>query len=280
MPAPFMMRCLAMALSLWPCWKPRLIAGLRRRKNQMNRYTKRFSISDVPSWMCPICESSTLSIDRQTFFRVETADSKKSTGHSDWEPDWLRFVYSCVFKCANKQCEGVVSSVGTGCLEEGLDEEFGQCFSEYFYPKYFYPNLKIFKLPEDTPSEIAEEINQSFSLFFCNFDSAANHARIALENILTDLKVKRYKIANHKRKTITLHNRIELLPAKYEKIKTLMLAVKWLGNSGSHSGRGLTPEDVIDAYKMLSVVLNAIYDDKHAEASKLAKGINKKKGPK
>ena len=59
--------------------------------------------------------------------------------------------------------------------------------------------LKLFLLPKNTPKDVVEEINQSFELIFCNPPSASNHIRIALENLLTHMKVKRYENKNGKK---------------------------------------------------------------------------------
>ena len=42
---------------------------------------------------------------------------------------------------------------------------------------------KIFNYPKNTPDKVAEEIEKSFSLFFSDAPSAANHIRIALEEL-------------------------------------------------------------------------------------------------
>ena len=76
----------------------------------------------------------------------------------------------------------------------------------------------------------------------------------------------------------TLHRRIELLPPKYTHIKELYLAIKWLGNSGSHSDDKLSFDNIFDGYDMLSFILDELYNSQEKHAKKLAKIINAKKG--
>ena len=80
-----------------------------------------------------------------------------------------------------------------------------------------------------------------------------------------------------KRTSLTLHKRIEMLPTKYSHIKDLLFAIKWLGNAGSHDT--LSTKDVMDSYKLTERVLEELFDNRAAEVVKLAKAINKKKGP-
>ena len=67
---------------------------------------------------------------------------------------------------------------------------------------------------------------------------------------------------------------------KYAHLKELLLAIKWLGNAGSHASTPLSLDDVFDAYEILEVVLNDLYENKVEFARKLAKDINKNRGPK
>jgi len=81
------------------------------------------------------------------------------------------------------------------CDEDGVPYQGDKVF---FSPKHFSPHLKIFICPEDTPDNVSKEIERSFSLFFSDAPSAANHIRIALEDLLTHLKIKRYIVKGKK----------------------------------------------------------------------------------
>jgi hypothetical protein len=127
---------------------------------------------------------------------------------------------------------------------------------------------------------VVEEINKSFELIFCNPPSAANHIRIALENLLTYMKVKRYEIRKGKKIFVNVHTRIGLIPVKYQGIKEFCLAIKWLGNAGSHGYKNITLDDVMDAYEIMDEVLRELFEKKQEHIKKLVNTINKKKGPK
>ncbi len=235
-------------------------------------------------WVCPTCEKGVLRIKKDLFHSVETRNSEEAHRHDMWDPDWIKYIFSCLLECSNEGCQDQVSCSGVGFVEQGVGyDENGDLFSDYnnFYrPKYFVPHLKIFKYPADTPEEVSEEIEASFELFFCNPPSASNHIRIALENLLTHMKVKKYSIKNKKRRYLNLHSRIDMLPKKYVHLKELFFAIKWLGNAGSHSNKIISSDDVLDAYEIMEEILKKIFDKKPKQVKKLAKEIVKKKGPK
>ena len=251
----------------------------------MNRklYKLPFRRDSIPQWECPKCAKGILTVVKDTFHSEESSESKKARGCEAWDPDWIDYVYCCMLQCNNTQCKEVVSSSGKGNVDFDVDYDVDgypeQVWSDFYRPKHFQPHLNIFTVPNDTPESVKEQINKSFEVFFSSPSSASNSIRVALEELLTDLKVKRYQVKGGKRMFINLHKRINLLPSKYKEFKELFLAVKWLGNAGSHSSNKITLDDVMDSYEIMDLALNRIYENTSKTVEKLAKDINKRRGP-
>jgi len=241
-----------------------------------------FTKERAPDWICPKCHKGVLRIKPETFHSEELAHSRDHS-HDMCEPEWIEYVYSCLLYCTNDNCKEVVASAGTGSVDWSVGEdEHGnpeQVYEDYFSPKHFEPALKIITIPEECPEEVAEPIDESFGLVFSSPSSAANSIRVAVEQLLTDLKVKRFNMANGKRRFISLHQRIKLVPQKHEEIRDLILAIKWLGNAGSHSRSAISFDDVMDAYEFLDHILQEVYVQKAKKLKAKAKVVNKKKGP-
>lgn len=241
-----------------------------------------FKSDRTPDWMCPTCKKSPLRIKKGTFVKEERRDSREHS-YDGWEPESIEYVYSCFLVCSNDQCGEVVASGGTGSVdwEVGEDEhgEQVQVYNDYFRPRYFHPPLSIFPIPAECPESVSEPLQESFALFFVAPNAASNNVRIALEALLTELKVPRYKLASGKRRFITLHQRISQLPISFQHLRDLILAIKWLGNAGSHDGAEITLDDVMDSYKLMEHILSDVYENKLKELHRLAKKVNKKKGP-
>lgn len=240
-----------------------------------------FTVERDTNWTCPTCERGTLRVIKDTFHKEERLHSRVH-GEDAWDPDWIEYVYACLFQCSNDACREVVSSVGTGTVEpfEHMDENgnWEQDYSEVFKPQFFEPNLKLIPFPAKCADNIVVPLNESFRLFFSSPSAAANSIRIAVEALLTELKVKRFALINGKRKIIPLHQRIHMLPAKHNDIGELLLAIKWLGNAGSHGGAGISHDDMLDALELMEHVLAQLYSEKK-KLTTIAKRVNKKKGP-
>jgi hypothetical protein len=246
-------------------------------------YKGYFLREGMNNWMCPTCNKGTLQIDKGKFIYEDNFLSKLNMNNEDFNPYDIVYTYTALLTCTNAQCKEVVTSSGTGRVDvvgqalspEGYtDTEYG----DYFQPHYFYPPLHIFKIPINTPDNVKKSIKSSFSLVFTNRSAAANQVRIAIECLLTHLKVKQFTIIRGRRNRINLHRRIELLATKHQKIKEFCLAIKWLGNAGSHCDEEMEFDDIFNGYDMLSFILEELYDNKHTHVRKLAKKINDKKG--
>jgi hypothetical protein len=245
-------------------------------------YRSPFKKGHSPEWLCPTCGKGSLKIKKDTFHSEELRNSRDHT-HEEWDPEWISSVYACLFYCTNDNCKEVVASTGicqVVCDDE--DDYLGnpvQVYNERFYPKYNTPPLRIITLPANCPTSISESIEESFYLFIASPSASANSIRVAAEHLLTELKIRRFELIKGKRRFIPLHNRILLLPSDYSNIKDLLLAIKWLGNAGSHSREIIGIEDVMDAYELFEHILDEIYVMKDKKLKKMAKKVNKKKGP-
>ncbi len=247
-------------------------------------YKGYFLREEMNSWMCPTCNKGTLQMENDKFIFEDNSTTKQYRYHEDFNvPYDIVYTYTALLTCTNPKCKESITSSGTGCVdvsEQILSSSgyYENKYEDYFKPLFFYPPLHLFLIPKDTPDTVKEAIISSFSLVFNNRPSAANQIRVALECLLTHLKIKRFVNRKGKRKRLVLHERIQLLPPKYQHVKKLCTAIKWLGNSGSHCGDEITFDNVFDGYDMLSFLFDEVYTSKETHANKLAKKINAKKG--
>lgn len=241
-----------------------------------------FTPDRVPYWRCPSCGSGQLTLDRKKLLIEETTQSGSARSSEDWEPDWIRYVFACIFKCSNLQCQSPVACTGTGQVSvlEVDDEEFGltQTVEDVLSPSYFEPPLVLMDIPERCSFDVRGHLYEAFALYFSDPGAAMNCCRAAVEALLTDLGVKRFATNSGQRRSITLHQRIMQLPKKYKEAGDLLLAVKWLGNAGSHAGSSPGAGDLRVTFDLLEHALSEVYEGKGKKLKAIAKKVNKKKG--
>lgn len=82
-----------------------------------------------------------------------------------------------------------------------------------------------------------------------------------------------------KRETLSLHARIEKFKTKDAEAANYLLAIKWLGNAGSHSGLdNVDDDDLLGGFELIEHVIERLYVRQEARLKQIAKGLNHRKG--
>jgi hypothetical protein len=92
---------------------------------------------------------------------------------------------------------------------------------------------------------------------------------------------KRNASGRRKKLRLSLHERIVKLKATKPKLKDLcdrLMAVKHLGNAGSHPG-AVTYEDVFDGFDIIERILNDLYTQADSALAKIVRDINARRKP-
>lgn len=234
---------------------------------------------ELPHWTCPTCGKGHLRLVPETFHQQETGPSKAAHSLDDWEPDWITRRFAGIMKCSLAACEELVSICGTGHLDlvEYHDQEYGwsRDDKDSFIVRTLHPAPIPIALPKKTPDPICDTITTASELIWTSAEATGNQLRQAVELFLDDVGI---PATNAKGDRLSTHARIKKFEKQDQENGEVLLATKWLGNSGSHPG-GLTRDDVLDAFDMLEYVLENHYGT--TKKSLLAKvaAINAQKGP-
>jgi hypothetical protein len=85
----------------------------------------------------------------------------------------------------------------------------------------------------------------------------------------------RKKASNGKLVDLSLHGRIEIFAKKNHDVGIQLMALKWLGNTGSHS-HAVDSKDLLDAMEIMEHALMEIIEKRREKVAKLAKGLQKR----
>lgn len=232
-----------------------------------------------PLWSCSTCGKGILEILEPTLKFEETGPSRLAATHEAFDYDWVEMRFSGLLKCSNKLCGDVAAIAGKAGLEENCIWETQQI--EYYKtltPQIINPPPQLFPVIEGCGEAIKASIIRSFTLVYIDTESCSNAIRVAVELIMDHYNIPKISIKNGKRSRIKLHTRIEKFKTKNAEVANLLLAVKWIGNTGSHAGR-LSKEDIFDAYEILEQALNSLFSTSARRARVRATQINKRRGP-
>jgi hypothetical protein len=230
-----------------------------------------FTPEAAPRWPCPACGGRSLSIVKGTMSIQETRESLAAHKHDAWEPDWIQERFSCVLRCG-EACKEPVAVVGLANTKEVDHNEF----SNVLHPLYVVPAVEFFAIPKECPATVTAEVLKAFSLFWCDQASCANRIRSSVELLMNHFRIR--KRPPKEKRFLTLHQRVELFREKNPEIGHHLLAVKWIGNTGSHVGK-VAHDDLFDAFEIMDNALDELFVKRSIHVTRLAKQINKSKKP-
>ena len=243
-----------------------------------DNFTLKFSAEQTTAlWPCPTCRTGHLFLAMKTVHLQETASSAAWRGHDDWEPEWITERFVAIAVCDT--CGEPVSIAGE--TEHQPTQYYEEQYQTIVTPHFVRPAPIIVPRPKGLPDALEKIIAVAEGLFWSNSGASGNAIRSTIEELLTEQGIRRFATnKRHKRVPVSLHSRIvEFGKKKEQGLADKMLAVKWIGNAGSHARTSLTAADLFDGFDLLHHVLEEVYAQETKRLVKLAKHITKAKGP-
>jgi Domain of unknown function (DUF4145) len=232
--------------------------------------------SDAPhfQYLCPKCSVGFLVPDQDTFKATEPAYSKNAHADDAFDADWItyRFTVTCI--CTKPTCGEIAFVTGTGSVDQRYTGDEGQFeYYDHFSIKSFFPSPQLCHVPTDTPDAVGKLLGKSFSLYWVDTGAAANALRASLEALLDGLKIPSHE-KNNKGDTVrmNLHRRLALWSATDKDHAELCLALKEVGNLGSH-GDAVNPKYYFGSLEIYSHVLKELFENNAKKMKELAQSI-------
>lgn len=250
----------------------------------INRNHFKNDFQGFPPWLCPTCRQGTLRQISDSQKIVETGPSKFDHSNDDWDPDWITERFTGLLICANISCGEVIAVCGTTSnwldYHCGPAGDTGSQLIKSFRPTAIVPAPAMFPIPPKAPEELVSQISNDFSLFWMDFEACAGRLRVCIEMFLDDMKIPRTRTGKAGRdSSVNLDMRIKEYETINSETSNLLLAVKWIGNAGSHVNLSkLDREDLLDVFEILGYVLEETYVSSKKRLTASAHAINTAKG--
>ena len=234
------------------------------------------SYATFPSWLCPACEHPSLEMSKD-WTKMETHSSLEAHDHPEWNPEWIEELATGFLTCRN--CKEVVAGIALISRRETWHEAYGRHMAREFQPIFFSPALPMLAIPTEASEGVRVALTRAFANYWNDPSSSGNCIRTALEEMLDQFNIPRGRndSARHRRSRLSLHQRLEVFSKKHRQLGEPLMALKWLGNAGTHEA--LQHKDVLDALDLLDHCFDEIYRARSTTIMRAAKAINRRKGP-
>jgi hypothetical protein len=183
--------------------------------------------------------------------------------------------FAALLKCT--VCSDLVVLAGTSGLGYFQTPDDPYNAETVYSPSFFLPAPALFPVPKECPSEVKKELDRAWTLFWVDRAACANRIRSCVETILTQAGVAQYH-RKGKRTPLSLHARIEKYRDRQPELADEMMAVKWLGNAGSHGAGELDADAVFDGFDLLEHVLEEVYAGRTRRLARIRRDLIRRKG--
>jgi uncharacterized protein DUF4145 len=240
-----------------------------------------FPENQFPSILCGVCQDAYLALEKVS--TIEHTASIEARASEDWDPEWISGLHISKMKCGNPKCKSIATTTGEYKMvfDVVIDEEGRpqQTYSKELKINYVTPSSPlILKLKEhDYPVAVTQLIEEASSIALVSPGAAANRIRTAIDELLNVQKVIKLRTTKKGRERISTHERIKIFNIKNTAVSDILLAVKWIGNSGTH-GDSITLTEILDGAELFAHALDRLYNKKHITLANKAKKINARKG--
>lgn len=228
---------------------------------------------------CPQCPAGHLEFAEPD--RTEHGWSVRQHADEYWEPEWIRGTFTAVGICDNPRCGQYARAVGTYTVDQWEDrlgaDHRGRDYSAWHIVDHITPPLALMQLPTGTPDAIQEGVERAAAVLFADPGLAATALRLVVEQFLTSQGVPDIRSSGG---FIGADERIKTWKkgaAERGRVADLLLAVKWIGNAGTHSLSTLTIKEVLDGVEFLDEAFHAQFVGPDIDAR--ARAVNAARGP-
>ena len=140
--------------------------------------------------------------------------------------------------------------------------------------RHILPPLPLIALPEGTPEPVKVLVESCSSVLLSDPNAASGRIRTAIEAVLDQQKIQ--KTGNSRAERLGIHARLNKLAEKNGPAATHLIAMKWIGNEGTHEREPVPLRSVLDGLELFARGIEILYDPREARLARMAALINKK----
>jgi Domain of unknown function (DUF4145) len=242
----------------------------------MRRYFDRGQAEDLsgpfsewPLLLCPACRGASLEPSVNTLYDRESTAALEG---ADWDPLSLGGIFHGDLACPRSPCGNKYVVAGTWGVDYDGESSEGH-YAEFFSVSYILPALPLMEYPDAVPDKIRDPISAASLVLLSDASAAANRIRSAIEALLDCQRVRKHHAGNRSAR-LTTHARIKEFEARNPDAAAQLMAVKWIGNAGSHEREALPLSLVLDGMEHFARALELIYDPHEEKLRRRAALIN------
>jgi len=224
---------------------------------------------------CPRCKTGVIVAETAAWRVVSTSEAAEDL---DRDPFQWTGRASGFAACNRNECRETIAVIAEVVQDQDFEPGGGMRHVKLFKPLYMWPAPPMLDVPEKAHANVKAALASAFASYWFDPSSAGSAVRAAVEALLTQKGVPR---VGANRRPIPLDGRLRRFAAarpRLGQVHEQLMAVKWLGNVGTHEERALRHEDVLEALEHLSHCFDELFLNRTLNLQRRARAINRRRG--
>lgn len=246
----------------------------------MSVYRKNFEalLGPFKEWPALLCPSCQLAVLEPTIYEVESLSSITGRVGNPLGVGWQSGFFHGTLACSRTPCRNVYVVAGewSKAPEDpgSLNDDPSLAGLEV---RHILPPLPLIDFPDSVPPAIQGLVESASAVMLSDPSAAATRIRSAIECLLDEQRIRK---TSPKKRSVRLpaHDRILLFKRVNPAAADLLMAMKWIGNIGTHESSPLPLSVVLDGTELFARAIILIYDREAQALERLAADINKRGG--
>jgi hypothetical protein len=247
--------------------------------DRVNRKPFETLVGPFEEWPAILCERCELAALEPKVIEVENPASIAASEGAEPATGWNSGYFHGTLACPRTPCRNTHVIAGewsrrSDVTSEGIEDDPGLAG---FSVRHVLPAFPLMSLPAGVPASVTSLIEEASSVLLSDPNAAATRIRTAIERLLDEQNVRKRSQKN-KSARLTTHDRIVEFALTRPDVAAQLMAVKWIGNIGSHESVPLPLDAVLRGTEHFAHALELLYDRDGQRLKRLADAINRKAG--
>ncbi|WP_169811887.1 DUF4145 domain-containing protein [Nocardia grenadensis] len=234
-------------------------------QKNIRKLARPFRDGDWPNLGCPVCGEGGLGVG---LFEWEHQTGEKD--HED-DPTYLRGRFYLRLVCGRALCTSWIIVTGDYTTDWEVDDRSYLNVWPMLTVRTIVPPIPVIELTDDVPDSVRAAIVRASGLIWLDPLAFAGALRTAVERLMDEQDI---LVRPAGQEPVKLHHRL----VEFEKVQPqagqLLLAAKWVGNTGAHETTAFTVADALDTAEMVEVALGVVYAKDNSALLSRASRIN------
>ncbi|WP_158170505.1 DUF4145 domain-containing protein [Rhodococcus sp. JT-3] len=224
---------------------------------ELRRASAQFNRDNWPALLCPVCKYGALTAKPDNIVRQVGGNADTATWRDWGDPTDITGIFHGRLECTRPECGDWVAVSGDYTVDQQPAYHIDDSYVDLLRLRTAHPPIDIVSVPDGVSDSVKASLIRAASLVWLDAGLTVTALRTTIERLMDDFSIATTEPNGRRR---SLHNRIQEFQNAHSAAGDVLLAVKWVGNEGTHAADfAITTNDALDMAEFIEVALWNLY---------------------